>query len=295
MGCGDATGTEARAARTAMAIALLLLLGFWARAGETRPISPGSYTEKCDYVPDFRQTDESLPKRGTGHCGPAAAANVLAWLNDHGYPGLVPPESSRPVECVMMDELGLLMRTIAGKGTFPQRLMAGLQEYCRARRYTATIEYEGWFDGGEYTRAGRPDLAWLCEGVQGESNVLLLIGFYRHAAMTDTYVRAHSHWVTMVGYEGADGAEPRLIVHDPGRPRGSIPYRLATLQSGTFARAGDFPEGPAAGWFTVTGTGLGKDADVAVIDGAIRIRVSKRWPLGGHVVPEPTDADGAAR
>ncbi len=260
-------------------LAILFLVGVFClqtSASEGGTALPDSYLAKVDSIPDFPQVPPGSGRatgRASQFCGPAAVTNVLVWLDNNGFPDMVPGVANASVEYKLMKYLGQDSFMKVGKtGSSPSNVMSGLYKYCRQRGYRPLIEWRGWRKGGPFKTSGVPDLRWLFAGSIGTSNVILNIGFYRYEAGTDTYSRISGHFVTMVGYEGAYGANPKIIIHDPSLRSGRVTKheycRLVLIRSGTFAKWKKYGVRSAAGWHVVDGIALKKGADCAVLDGA---------------------------
>ena len=248
-------------------------------AGQDAPL-PDSYLAKLDSIPDICQVPPRagmLPENGSQYCAPTSVANVLVWLDNNGFPNMV-PDADGWTHYNLIAHLGKpsFMR-VGEKGTGPLATMTGLEKYCRERGYEVLIEWQGWRNGGKYAVASNLDPRWLFEGVVGSSNVVLNIGWYRHHPATDTYERIAGHWVTMVGYDAASESGPHIVVHDPslrtGRDLRNDYYRLMPIRTGNFAKWHKYEAGPASGWLMLEGIRLKRGADCAVLDGAFRFRI----------------------
>jgi len=267
--------------RTALLLAILLAAPPAAIA-EAPPAA--RCVDKLAAMPDYFQADRAygtLPGGGKSYCGPTALSNALVWLDTHGCADLLPADAPGPKEqFALIRTLGAeaYTKTSLEKGVGPAGMMRGLARYAEEHGYRATAAYAGW-----RTRlhrvADRPAVAWLCRGVEGRSNLVLNIGWYRKE--TDgSYTRLGGHWLTAVGHETA-GGRTRLIVHDPakrsqGRKRDSVarcPVRclLKPLPADTRLKKNAETDAtfPARGLMVLDGITLKRGADGAVLDGAV--------------------------
>jgi hypothetical protein len=122
------------------------------------------------------------------------------------------------------------------------------------------------------------DLGWLREGVTGESNAVLNLGWYRYEKGEDLYQRLGGHYMTLVGYR-REGDRFTYLIHDPA-PRsgpGKVTHeaRLVPIRSGRMAPWKRYQERPAAGHFRVEGIVVKRTADLAILDGAMRMTIAR--------------------
>ena len=246
------------------------------------PALPAECTEKVGPMPDLCQTDQafrSLPHEGKYSCGPAAFANVLIWMDRHGFEDLVAGDvRSKGGQRALLEVLGSkpYLQTTR-HGISPLAAMKGIRHFVEERGYHAEVEWRGWRRGGEFSTDPFVDPSWLREGVGGESNVVLNVGWYRYDRSEDLYSRLGGHYTTLVGYR-QEGDRFTYLVHDPA-PRsgpGKVTHesRLVPLQTGRMAPWKQYGPRDAAGYFLVEGIVLKSTADVAILDGAIRLAVS---------------------
>jgi len=257
------------------------------------------YLDKADSTPDLTQTDTRarLPARGMAYCAPVAVSNSLVWLAHQGYDDLIPPLDDRQKmtqsQLASLLALEKYMNTSLKHGTGPAELLLGLTKFLKDRGYPdASVAYEGWrsvpegFSGSK----SRPELSWIKEGLVGDSAVWLNVGWYKLDAETDTYQRQGGHWVTLVGYGQDEAGKPDsnvLLVHDPAtrrrpkkgedNPRPPNEFtRLTPIRSGRLA--GDISPLPvdAAGLYRVEGLTLHGDSELAILDGAVVLRLAKK-------------------
>ena len=156
------------------------------------------YYEKLMDMPDVNQSNSTLPGNGSNYCGPASASNGLAWLADNGYPDLF----DQPDQVELMRDLGEYCNTNPSNGTGPVSMLNGLEDYIADSGYSIKrLEYQGmrnvigWSQFNERT----PSKDWMMQGLEGNSMVLLGVGWYEKDG--NDYVRNGGHWITLAGYE----------------------------------------------------------------------------------------------
>jgi len=256
------------------------------RAGDTASdvALPAEQTEKVRSMPDLCQTDKAfapLPDGGRNYCGPTALANVLAAMDGRGYEDLVPGDAtSKDRQLALLKQLGSKQYLDTGKsGTGPIAAMRGITRYVRDRGYDVSIRWQGWRKGGEFATGETVDEAWLQEGTLGESNVVVNVGWYKHDATADVYTRVGGHYMTLVGYKKTL-QKTLYLIQDPA-PRsgpGKVTHqaRLVPIDTGELAPWKSYGKRSAPGHFLVEGIVVKRTADVALLDGAIRLAISKR-------------------
>jgi hypothetical protein len=270
---------------TAIALALALGLASVARADdrEHSPAPGAECTDKVDLMPDLCQTDEafrSLPYQGKYSCGPTAVANVLVAMDQRGFDHLVDGDvASKDAQRALLERLSespYLRTTLHGIG--PVAAMEGIRRFVEAQGYRADIEWQGWRRGGRFATARLVDPAWLREGATGDSNVVVNVGWYRYDAQEDLYTRMSGHYMTLVGYR-QDGDDFTYLIQDPAARSGpgkvTHEARLVPLHSGHLAPWESYGRQEAAGDFRVEGIVVKSTADVAILDGAIRLTISR--------------------
>jgi len=245
---------------------------------------PDECTEKVDLMPDLCQTDEafrSLPYGGRYSCGPTAFANVLVAMDRRGYEDLVPEDGqSKEQQRALLEQLGTKPYLHTTRhGTGPISAMAGIRRFVQDRGYDALVEWRGWRHGGEFSSGEFVDPNWLLEGVLGESNVVVNVGWYKHDEPQRLYTRIGGHYMTLVGYQ-KEGDEITYLIHDPapraGTDKTTHHVRLVPIQAGELAPWKKYGKRSAVGYFLLEGIVLKSTADVAILDGAIRLTISKR-------------------
>ncbi len=244
---------------------------------------PATCTEKVALMPDLCQTDEAFratPYGGRSSCCPTSFANVLIAMDQRGFDDLVAGDvRSEEAQRTLIEQLlakGYLHVNKSGIG--PITAMKGIERFVRERGYDARLEWQGWRRGGQFATANVVDTDWLRKGVMGQSNVVINVGWYRYNEDEDLYTRIGGHYMTLVGYR-QDGNGFVYLIHDPA-PRsgpGKVTHdaRLVPIRSGRLAPWKQYGERPAAGHCRIEGVVVKRTADLAILDGAIRLAISK--------------------
>ena len=273
--CFDGSSASRRAAKLGRLTALTLVacLMSAARADDPQDAAslPTACTDKLDQMPDLCQTDEafrSLPYEGRYSCCPTAVANVLVAMDQRGYDRLVDGDvESKDTQRSLLERLSAKPYLHTNQhGIGPLGAMTGLERFVHQRGYTAELEWRGWRRGGQFTTGRFVDPTWLREGVEGESNVVLNLGWYRYDPEQDLYSRVGGHYMTLVGYR-QEGDQFRYLIHDPA-PRsgpGKVTHeaRLVPIPSGRLAPWKSYGQRDAAGHFLVEGIVVRSTADAA--------------------------------
>jgi hypothetical protein len=272
--------------RVAAAVIVTIVASIPAGADDlpSRVVFPTEYLDKVPYTPDLCQTDGAfgaLPGGGSYWCCPTAFANVLIAMDRSGYGDLVSGAwESEETQRLLLDGLGTdrYMRTHA-QGTDPIWAMRGIVRFVEDRGYDARVAWQGWRRAGEFALGEHVEPEWLREGMRGDSNVVANLGWYTYDAAEDRYTRLGGHYVTLVGYRQS-AAGLTVCVHDPA-PRsgpGKVTHkaRLVPIRSGQLAAWKSYHARSAAGHFRLEGIVKKRTADVAILDGAIRLTISHR-------------------
>ncbi|MBL04915.1 MAG: hypothetical protein CMJ99_04695 [Planctomycetes bacterium] len=252
--------------------------------------------ERLGRMPDLTATnpEAGLPLGGKHYGAPVAASNALAWLAlERKYDRLLPGGESR------FRRQGLLAGKLGGRGymntevnrqTGTPAALNGLSKLLSEKGYSADYSYQGWRRVEKKFRAGWPwpDLDWVKNSLQGDSLVLLNVGWYRYDSGKDVYQRSGGHWVTLAGY-GVDGQGKAdvatLLIHDSSPRAGKEPaveyVRIETIESGRLAGNSSMPKGSnsAVGFYRL-GDGMhinSERGDVCILDGVVV--VSLKNPL----------------
>lgn len=271
------------------AASMLVLLGAAAgapAAGAARPKAadlPARATDKVDAMPDLCQTDRAfraLPDRGRYWCGPTAFANVLLAMDRRGFDDLVPGDrDSKAQQLRLLEELGSAKYLSTKEaGTGPITAMRGIQKFVQGRGYRASIQWEGWRNGGEFAKAAAVDQHWLQEGLLDDSAVVINVGWYKLDPVNRLYTRVGGHYMTVAGYD-RDGGDAVYLVQDPaprsGRGKVTHRARLVPIRSGSFAPWKRYAARSAVGQYVIQGVVIKTTADVAILDGAVRLAIAK--------------------
>jgi hypothetical protein len=195
-------------------------------------------TSKLPLMPDLCQTDAafaSLPNGGKYWCGPTAVANALIAMDRCRYDNLVAGDvTSKRVQLDLLTTLGqtryLRMRKY---GIGPIAAMVGIENFVRDRGYDVTVAWQGWRHGDEFTVAHSVHPRWLREGVLGDSNVVLNVGWYKHDPAGALYSRIGGHYMTLAGYENHRKSTTWLVPRLLGKT--SSASLLCTTGSGATA------------------------------------------------------------
>jgi hypothetical protein len=245
-----------------------------------------AYIDKIGEIPDYLQVDLSyggFPGGGTQYCGPVATSNPLMWLDDHGYDEIIANTADRNEDQHdLIESLGssTYMDTSTDSGTSPYMLLLGLDNYLRDAGYSGySLLYQGWRNVlPEYqTGVETVDLQWVKREVEGNTAVILNVGWYLYDAGTDTYTRDGGHWVTLVGYnhDGTGYHLDFLVLHDPS-PLAGISFadefvRLEPIESGTVQNG---TARSAAGLYKLTdGMHMRPTIDYGILEGAVLLRM----------------------
>jgi hypothetical protein len=256
--------------------AILFLVGWMAATSEGAALPD---------LPDLKQREidgGTLPAQGEAWCGPTAVANVMLWLEDHGYGDFVAGGSGARRETVLVRQLGRFMGTNAVRGTPPVRLVNGLQSYLLSRGCrTFGIFYEGRHILPEpfATAHPRPRLGSLRDLVHGPRFAFLNIGWYRDSGDGNKF-RIGGHWVTFAGIiTRPDGVW--LTVHDPGVESTTATRRVTQLEeipAGLLMSGEVGSQVNAKGYYRLVG-GLESpfaDSDHVVLEGVVYLEVERR-------------------
>lgn len=220
---------------------------------------PGAVPERARLTPDFLQSDPqaALPKAGSIHCGPVAAANAFIWLAEQGFERLRPAAADRrqaQIELIRRLASADFMATDRNGRTMLPELLHGLHRHATTSGYALRrLEFQGLANvpsAWEKARVARqPQLDWLKAALdQPKAVVLAHLGWYRRSSAGDRFLRETGHHVTVVGLQPG-----RLLVHDPARYAGVPPstdvLELAAFPPGLLVHAGGSER--SDGWLQV--------------------------------------------
>ncbi len=172
-----------------------------------------SQDDKKPQMPDFFQTHEKLPGRGSKYCAPTVVSNILVYLDTNGFPNMLKAE--RPNEEDQLELIKLLgskeYMATASFGTNPPMVMAGLEKYVKEKNYNINIKYKG-FEGGKYlTDKEPPSPKWLKEEIDKGSHAVLRFGYYSPDKGKELLLRVGGHYVTVVECKN----DNEVYIHDP--------------------------------------------------------------------------------
>jgi hypothetical protein len=236
---------------------------------------PAEYLDKAEKMPDISQLNKGLPSGGRPYCGPAAASNLLACLDRTGFDRLIDGEAD---EASQLDLVRLLagssyMKT-GSNGTTPTDFMSGLEKYIASKGYKAKISFKGVEHHGRYNCGKKPDLAWLLEGVNGNSNIILNIGYYTYNQKKGRYERTSGHFANLVGYR-IERDKYIFVIHDPGTNAEHEYSRVAPIQGGAML-ANWNGNRSGAGCLVLKDKIYAEGKSITVIDGAVRVDASHK-------------------
>ena len=239
---------------------------------------PATQLKFLKSMPDFCQMDRRLPGGGLQYCAPVAVSNVLVWLDQNGFPEILPDQdNSAEAQYHLIKRLGSqdYMNTDEETGTSPRETMLGLEKYAHDRGYDVAIEWRGWRDGGKFAaKKESPDLAWLKDGTTDLYNTIISVGWYTHDFQKKIFTRLGGHYVTIVGIDTRKPKEPVLYIHNPsfGLGRNPKPQKctLSTINRGYFGPWCGYRARPAKGYFQIDGIPKRPDAQIAILDGGIK-------------------------
>ncbi len=254
------------------------------------PALCASSTERLYNMPDLTQTDPSahFPHGGVHYCAPCAISNALVWLAHNGYGKLLPATrygAPAQAKLAMLLASDKYMDTTLEWGTSPAGVLEGLARYLADCGYLESkLSYQGWrkVPSRFHTGVKVPQLQWVESGMRGDSVVLLNVGWYRYSRKNNEYRRIGGHWVTLAGYgmdrEGHEDPNV-LIIHDPGSASGmqfSNDYVLMKKIKGGTIKSASGVRQDAAGFFKMGGgMKVHCEADIAILDGAIRLEMKR--------------------
>lgn len=240
-----------------------------------------SYDAKLAAMPDFCQEDHrhgKLPFEGSVLCAPVAVSNALVWLDEHGFPKIIAGSRNTPRrQAALIRELASerYMFTLEDGGTSPLQLIRGVERLLKNRGYGAAIENMGW--RSQTKSVGQiPDVQWMLNSVEDDSNLLLNVGWYVFEKERRVYRRTAGHFVTVAGYEQS-GSDVTLHIHDPAKSDGlekqTTACTLRPLKGKTRLEGGLTIA--ANGFFELDGIQVKEGNDVGIVDQAIAFKPTK--------------------
>ena len=232
-------------------------------------------------MPDFCQGDTrygSLPRSGASYCGPAALSNSLMWLDEKGFPKLVPDQAdSRKKQFELIRLLGTekYLKTDPVAGTMPKNLAYGIERYVKDAGYQGKVETMNW--RSRVRRIGRVmNRDWVVQSLQDGGHVLLNIGWCLDRG--DHYYRAGGHFVTVTDVKGT-ATKPVFLVHDPAKRDGlekrTIECRFVPLPMDKQLKLKSGTSIATKGFYELRGVRVKKGHDLAIIDGALVFKLSR--------------------
>jgi len=157
--------------------------------------------------PDYEQVRVGLPATDSGtpggaYCGPTAAADLMQWLDDNGYPEIDFPDATPDDITMEIFQIGLYLDTHPDNGTTPEDFVSGLQDY---------LDDAGLGDRFEVSYVGRNMGSAVEQGlghVFATIDLLLNVGNYAIARVGWYELsgnRCGGHYVAVTGYDFAAG------------------------------------------------------------------------------------------
>jgi len=225
-------------------------------------------------VPDLTQTAIKGETAGDGqmYCAPVAVSNTFAWL----------------LGVDTQDQL-LMARTLAGQdymrtslknGTGTVELLRGAKRYARSSGlHIEELQHEGWrkTDKSHFSGNAVPTRTFVERFVGDNRGAWVNIGWYKRDG--SELRRIGGHWVTLVGADFSQGTT--LYVNDPSPRAGNRktthmlsvsrldPIRLIGRKHG-------LPRNGADLWMVEDGLKIHQNADVAIIDGIVGLKISRQ-------------------
>ena len=190
-------------------------------------------------MPDFDQRRSTLPNEGRMYCIPTATANALAYITNHGYPGLLNGPRDWQSQTHYADVssligiLGGVMFTDPDDGTLIGPWQAATQ---------SALSGEGFFIVGSYTAGGFSGLSpiQLADQMRLGAIVLPRVGWYEEQpAFSGLWRRDGGHMVTMWAAFGTCG-DPRdmlLGFRDPSSSDSLFQQSTFTTTFSFFSRS----------------------------------------------------------
>ena len=213
-------------------------------------MSGANFDYDINGMPDFDQrrqasaTVAGLPSNGGMYCGPTAATNVMGFLANHGYSGLMPGLGNKPWQTANYNTvtndiawMGAVMSTDAADGTSGSGMRNGLQMWLDAFA-------PGKFD----VIGGAPSYNFsLADAMAGwaSTGALVMPVYGRYTDIGGgNYVRTGGHVLTLTDLTGQAGPlQPKTIGwRDPARygSESEDKFSQSTFDTDTYALSGTF-------------------------------------------------------
>ncbi len=162
-------------------------------------------------MPDFDQRRSVLPNDGRMYCVPTATANALAYITNHGYPGVLDGprdwQSQTHYDDIsdLLEVLGVIMLTDPDDGTTMGPWFLGAK---------SALNGEGFFLVGSFQAKGFQGLSpiQLADQMRMGAIVMPLIGWYNNDFGGDWYDRDGGHMVTMWSAFGTCGNPADMLM-----------------------------------------------------------------------------------
>ena len=202
-------------------------------------------------MPDFDQRRSTLPNDGRMYCVPTATANALAYINNHGYPGVLggvkdwQSQAQYDGISAVLGGVGFAMQTNPLDGT-------SMPRWFNATR--ALLDGEGFFVVSSFQAKSFSGLSpiELADHMRIGSIVLPVIGWYEDVG-TDSWARDGGHMVTMWAAFGTCGDPRDMLIgfRDPSSGDSIFSQSDFTTTFSFFSRsvAWRFQRGGESGFF----------------------------------------------
>jgi len=236
----------------------------------TQEVNINSTRPKYELVPDFCQRDTRFghfPFDGKIQCGPVAASNLLMYLNNTNFPGLMSKENPGPYDQFELINLLSSDRYMKTKkelgGTTPYNLMQGLKQYLKDNGYGADIQYIGYqvddHDKNQNLTGGGNITPMMIKDKSDEGfECIVRVGYYKDG------VRVDGHYGTLVGFK--EGNLYKVLIHDSsggsGLEKKTDVWELISDKN-------------KKGYWQVSGVTNAYPEEVVYLDGAIFFKVKK--------------------
>jgi len=173
--------------------------------GATGVIVPGGLP--AGDAPDFHQYNDPYPPSwypGLMYCVPAASADAVVWLQEHGFDSLPGREQEVSIVTDLADDMASGDRT----GTAWENVMPGLMQYLGGYYGPSEIEVTGLGVFGDGLLPDEADLDAVARWLDRPHTAVILVG---SAYRGQTNLGGHAMF--LAGLEPSDAT--RLYVHDP--------------------------------------------------------------------------------
>lgn len=190
---------------------------------EKPPAYPPYFIDKTEEMPDILMTDVRLhlPDGGGYFCGPVSVVNSFHYLNNHGFPELIPDHDSYSLLQIEKVILKLSdnehMCTMANKITPKKYMIRGIKHYMDETGYELSdIGYEKFDKLNPHS--SNVKLEWLKSRLYTDYEIVLFVLVTKQLEGQNNKILA-GHWVSLAGYGLNTNGELNqncFIIQDPG-------------------------------------------------------------------------------